>query len=107
MSDRIPDKTMSRKAAPKPEELIAKLDSKFETFKEEITEVIAQRKTEIEQITANDLEIRNNVEENHKEINEKLQSSNLKLEKLLEEKMDLIKRFDILFLSSSSTWVSV
>ena len=98
---------MSRKAAPKPEELIAKLDSKFETFKEEITEVIAQRKTEIEQITANDLEIRNNVEENHKEINEKLQSSNLKLEKLLEEKMDLIKRFDILFLSSSSTWISV
>ena len=98
---------MSRKAAPKPEELIAKLDSKFETFKEEITEVIAQRKTEIEQITAKDLEIRNNVEENHKEINEKLQSSNLKLEKLLEEKMDLIKRFDILFLSSSSTWVSV
>ena len=98
---------MSRKAAPKPEELIAKLDSKFETFKEEITEVIAQRKTEIEQITAKDLEIRNNVEENHKEINEKLQSSNLKLEKLLEEKMDLIKRFDILFLSSSSTWISV
>ena len=97
---------MSRKAAPKPEELIAKLDSKFETFKEEITEVIAQRKTEIEQITAKDLEIRNNVEENHKEINEKLQSSNLKLEKLLEEKMDLIKRFDILFLSSSS-WISV
>lgn len=89
---------MSRKAAPKPEELIAKLDSKFETFKEEITEVIAQRKTEIEQITAKDLEIRNNVEENHKEINEKLQSSNLKLEKLIEEKMDLIKRFDILLL---------
>ena len=93
MSDRIPIKTMSRKAAPKPEELIAKLEVKFETFKEEITEIIAQRKTEIEQITAKDLEIRNNVEENHKELNERLESANLKLEKLLEEKFELIKRF--------------
>ena len=54
---------MSRKNVPKPEELIAKLDGKFETFKEEITELIAQKNTEIEQITAKDLERTNKVVE--------------------------------------------
>ena len=83
---------MSRKNVPKPEELIAKLDGKFETFKEEITEVIAQKNTEIEQITAKDLEIRQNVEENHKKINLRLKETNSELEELLEEKLGNIKR---------------
>ena len=83
---------MSRKNVPKPEELIAKLDGKFETFKEEITELIAQKNTEIEQITAKDLEIRQNVEENHKKINLRLKETNSELEELLEEKLGNIKR---------------
>ena len=83
---------MSRKNVPKPEELIAKLDGKFETFKEEITELIAQKNTEIEQITAKDLEIRQNVEENHKKINLRLKQTNTELEELLEEKLGNIKR---------------
>lgn len=83
---------MSRKNVPKPEELIAKLDGKFETFKEEITELIAQKNTEIEQITAKDLEIRQNVEENHKKINLRLKQTNSELEELLEEKLGNIKR---------------
>ena len=83
---------MSRKNVPKPEELIAKLDGKFETFKEEITELIAQKNTEIEQITAKDLEIRQNVEENHKKINLRLKQTNSELEELLEEKLGHIKR---------------
>ena len=83
---------MSRKNVPKPEELIAKLDGKFETFKEEITELIAQKNTEIEQITEKDLEIRQNVEENHKKINLRLKQTNSELEELLEEKLGNIKR---------------
>ena len=54
---------MSRKQAPpKPEELIAKLDEKFESFREEITGVIAEKSSEIDQINAKDLIDKNALE---------------------------------------------
>ena len=62
---------MSRKQAPpKPEELIAKLDEKFETFREEVSGVIAEKSGEIEQINAKDLEIKQTIEDNRKKGNE-------------------------------------
>ena len=62
---------MSRKPAPrKPEELIAKLDVKFETFKEEINQLIAEKNIEIERINEKDSEIRLKIEENHNKGNE-------------------------------------
>ena len=90
---------MSRKQAPpKPEELIAKLDEKFETFKEEITGVIAEKSSEIDQINAKDLEIKQTIEDNRKKGNENLESARTKLENLLEEKLEVFKRSQYLSL---------
>ena len=90
---------MSRKQAPpKPEELIAKLDEKFETFREEITGVIAEKSGEIEQINAKDLEIKQTIEDNRKKGNENLESARTKLENLLDEKLEVFKRSQYLSL---------
>ena len=84
---------MSRKQAPpKPEELIAKLDEKFETFREEVSGVIAEKSSEIEQINAKDLEIKQTIEDNRKKGNENLESARTKLENLLDEKLEVFKR---------------
>ena len=90
---------MSRKQAPpKPEELIAKLDEKFETFREEVSGVIAEKSSEIEQINAKDLEIKQTIEDNRKKGNENLESARTKLENLLEEKLEVFKRSQYLSL---------
>ena len=90
---------MSRKQAPpKPEELIAKLDEKFETFKEEITGVIAEKSSEIDQINAKDLEIKQTIEDNRQKGNETLESARTKLENLLDEKLEVFKRSQYLSL---------
>ena len=84
---------MSRKQAPpKPEELIAKLDEKFESFREEITGVIAEKSSEIDQINAKDLEIKQTIEDNRNKGNENLESARTKLENLLDEKLEVFKR---------------
>ena len=84
---------MSRKQAPpKPEELIAKLDEKFESFREEITGVIGEKSTEIEQINAKDLEIKQTIEDNRTKGNENLESARTKLENSLDEKLEVFKR---------------
>ena len=84
---------MSRKQAPpKPEELIAKLDEKFESFREEITGAIAEKSSEIEQINAKDLEIKQTIEDNRQKGNENLESARSKLENLLDEKLEIFKR---------------
>ena len=94
MTDTIPEKTMSRKQAPpKPEELIAKLDEKFETFREEITSVIAEKSSEIEQINAKDIEIKQTIEDNRNKGVESLESARTKLENLLDEKLEVFRRF--------------
>ena len=85
---------MSRKQAPpKPEELIAKLDEKFETFREEITSVIAEKSSEIEQINAKDIEIKQTIEDNRNKGVESLESAKTKLENLLDEKLEVFRRF--------------
>ena len=85
---------MSRKQAPpKPEELIAKLDEKFETFREEITCVIAEKSSEIEQINAKDIEIKQTIEDNRNKGVESLESARAKLENLLDEKLEVFRRF--------------
>ena len=85
---------MSRKQAPpKPEELIAKLDEKFETFREEITSVIAEKSSEIEQINAKDIEIKQTIEDNRNKGVESLESARAKLENLLDEKLEVFRRF--------------
>lgn len=85
---------MSRKQAPpKPEELIAKLDEKFETFREEITSVIAEKSSEIEQINAKDIEIKQTIEDNRNKGVESLESARTKLENLLDEKLEVFRRF--------------
>ena len=90
---------MSRKQAPpKPEELIAKLDEKFETFREEVCGVIAEKSGEIEQINAKDLEIKQTIEDNRKKGNENLESARTKLENLLDEKLEVFKRSQYLSL---------
>ena len=90
---------MSRKQAPpKPEELIAKLDEKFETFREEVSGVIAEKSSEIEQINAKDLEIKQTIEDNQKKGNENLESARTKLENLLDEKLEVFKRSQYLYL---------
>ena len=90
---------MSRKQAPpKPEELIAKLDEKFETFREEVSGVIAEKSSEIEQINAKDLEIKQTIEDNQKKGNENLESARTKLENLLDEKLEVFKRSQYLSL---------
>ena len=92
---------MSRKQAPpKPEELIAKLDEKFETFREEITGVIAEKSAQIEQINAKDLEIKQTIEDNRNQGNENLQSARIKLENLLDDKLEVFKRSQYLSLFS-------
>ena len=84
---------MSRKQAPpKPEELIAKLDEKFETFREEINGIIAEKSSEIDQINAKDLEIKQTIEDNRKQGNENLESARTKLENLLDDKLEVFKR---------------
>ena len=88
---------MSRKQAPpKPEELIAKLDEKFETFREEITSVIAEKSSEIEQINAKDIEIKQTIEDNRNKGVESLESARTKLENLLDEKLEVFRRFRFL-----------
>ena len=90
---------MSRKQAPpKPEELIAKLDEKFETFREEVSGIIAEKSSEIEQINAKDLEIKQTIEDNRKKGNENLESARTKLENLLDEKLEVFKRSQYLSL---------
>ena len=84
---------MSRKQAPpKPEELIAKLDEKFLAFREEITGVIAEKSTEIEQINKSDSEIKQMIEDNRNKGIENLNSVRTKLENFLDEKLEVFKR---------------
>ena len=84
---------MSRKQAPpKPEELIAKLDEKFLAFREEITGVIAEKSTEIEQINKSDSEIKQMIEDNRNKGIENLDSVRTKLENFLDEKLEVFKR---------------
>ena len=92
---------MSRKPAPpKPEELIAKLDEKFEAFKEEITKTLEEKTSEIDQIKQKDDEFRQVLEKNQEEDKITRENSTRDLEKLLEIKLADIRRFRPEFLKT-------
>ena len=83
---------MSRKPAPpKPEELIAKLDEKFEAFKEEIVKSLEDKGNEIEQVNIKNSEISDKLEQKGKEDKEELKATINNLEKISDEKLNELK----------------
>ena len=83
---------MSRKPAPpKPEELIAKLDEKFEAFKEEIVKSLEDKGNEIEQVNIKNSEISDKLEQKGKEDKEELKATINNLEKISDEKLIELK----------------
>ena len=85
---------MSRKpAAPKPEELIAKLDEKFESFKEEITKSLEDRTADIEKAKQNDVEVRDLIDNYREEDKKELDSVKNTLEQLVERKLEDVQRY--------------
>ena len=87
---------MSRKpAAPKPEELIAKLDEKFESFKEEITKSLEDRTADIEKANQNDVEVRDLIDNYREEDKKELDSVKNTLEKLVERKLEDVQRYQL------------
>ena len=87
---------MSRKpAAPKPEELIAKLDEKFESFKEEITKSLEDRTADIEKANQNDVEVRDLIDNYREEDKKELDSVKNTLEQLVERKLEDVQRYQL------------
>ena len=87
---------MSRKpAAPKPEELIAKLDEKFESFKEEITKSLEDRTVDIEKANQNDVEVRDHIDNYREEDKKELDSVKNTLEQLVERKLEDVQRYQL------------
>ena len=85
---------MSRKpAAPKPEELIAKLDEKFESFKEEITQSLEDRTADIEKANQNIVEVRDLIDKHREEDKKELDSVKNTLEQLVERKLEDVQRY--------------
>ena len=85
---------MSRKpAAPKPEELIAKLDEKFESFKEEITQSLEDRTADIEKANQNNVEVRDLIDKHREEDKKELDSVKNTLEQLVERKLEDVQRY--------------
>ena len=85
---------MSRKpAAPKPEELIAKLDEKFESFKEEITQSLEDRTAHIEKANQNNVEVRDLIDKHREEDKKELDSVKNTLEQLVERKLEDVQRY--------------
>ena len=85
---------MSRKpAAPKPEELIAKLDEKFESFKEEITQSLLNRTDDIEKANQNNVEVRDLIDKHREEDKKELDSVKNTLEQLVERKLEDVQRY--------------
>ena len=85
---------MSRKpAAPKPEELIAKLDEKFESFKEEITQSLEDRTADIEKANQNNVDLRDLIDKHREEDKKELDSEKNTLEQLVERKLEDVQRY--------------
>ena len=85
---------MSRKpAAPKPEELIAKLDEKFESFKEEITQSLEDRTADIEKANQKNVEVRDLIDKHREEDKKELDTVKNTLEQLVERKLEDVQRY--------------
>ena len=84
---------MSRKPAPpKPEELIAKLDEKFEAFKEDNDNILAEKDARIEELKLKETELNEVIERNKEESSKELDNIRIKIEETVERKVEDIRR---------------
>ena len=84
---------MSRKPAPpKPEELIAKLDEKFEAFKEDNVNSLAEKDTRIEELKLKETELNEVIERNKEESSKELDNIRISIEETVERKVEDIRR---------------
>ena len=84
---------MSRKPAPpKPEELVAKLDEKFETFKDEIVKSVEERNEEIKVLQEKDSELSNSVKDCSNKNILAIEEVKTNLGVILDEKLKSIRR---------------
>ena len=84
---------MSRKPAPpKPEELIAKLDEKFETFKEEIQKSLEEKSGDINDLKENNKDLHNRIRENFEESHQDIELAKQSLNTVLDERINKIQR---------------
>ena len=84
---------MSRKPAPpKPEELIAKLEEKFEAFKEDSDKSLAEKDERIEELKIKETELNEVIEKNKQESSKYLDNIRINIEETVERKVEDIKR---------------
>ena len=84
---------MSRKPAPpKPEELIAKLDEKFEAFKEDIAKSLDEKGERIEELKLKETELNAVIEKNKEESYSGLENMKISIEDSVERKVEDIRR---------------
>ena len=84
---------MSRKPAPpKPEELIAKLDEKFEAFKEDIVKSLNDKGEGIEDLKLKETELNVLIERNKEESSKELDNIKVSIEESVERKVEDIRR---------------
>ena len=84
---------MSRKpAAPKPEELIAKLDEKFETFKEDLGTQLGDKTSEIEQLKQKNGEFTEVLEKYRAEDKAELDKVKTSIEESFHEKFEDLRK---------------
>ena len=84
---------MSRKPAPpKPEELIAKLDEKFEAFKEEIAKSLDEKGERVEELKIKETELNAVIEKNKEESASGLENIKISIEDSVERKVEDIRR---------------
>ena len=84
---------MSRKPAPpKPEELIAKLDEKFEAFKEDLGTQLGDKTSEIEQLKQKNEEFTGIIEKYRAEDKTDLDQAKHSIEELFHEKLEDLRR---------------
>ena len=83
---------MSRKPAPpKPEELIAKLDEKFEAFKEEIAQSLDEKGVRVEELKMKETELNAVIEKNKEESSSGLENMKISIENSVERKVEDIR----------------
>ena len=80
-----------RQAPPKPEELIAKLEEKFESFKTEITESLGEKSSAIEKINEKEVQIKEQLDANDSAQMASVENAKSQIENLLDSKMEDMK----------------
>ena len=84
---------LSRKPAPpKPEELIAKLDEKFETVTEEILKSLEEKSCDINNLKEKDKELLQRIDENFKENQQDIEIAKKSSYSILEERISKVQR---------------